>query len=268
MPGRRFTDNEEKEISKIYLSGVSERKLAVAYDCSRLAIRGALRRTDTPQRTPDERNRLYQIEPYTFDVIDTPEKAYWWGMMYADGTTYKRSFSMTLKYSDRYHLEKFRNFLKSEHPIKDAYVTIESGKYKKSIFYATEEHLTKRIKELGVISRRKNFDISELPEEFYHFWILGIFDGDGSISISRNNPEISFCCPNKKCITWVKDQLLPYTKQWSRKPDKKIQKHKTASAYYISYHGRNICAEIYDYLYQDAKVFLERKHKRFIKYLK
>ena len=49
----------------------------------------------------------------TFEIIDTEEKAYWLGFLYADGCISKNQniIQIALKRADKTHLEKFREFI-------------------------------------------------------------------------------------------------------------------------------------------------------------
>ena len=69
------------------------------------------------------------FDKHFFDVIDTEEKAYWLGFIYADGYVTKTVFGIKLKDSDTCHLEKLKSALKSEHSI--GHYTIRSGFSKK-----------------------------------------------------------------------------------------------------------------------------------------
>ena len=55
------------------------------------------------------------FDEHSFDVIDTEEKAYWLGFLYADGnvSNTKNEVGITLQSSDIKHLYKFKTFLKS-----------------------------------------------------------------------------------------------------------------------------------------------------------
>ena len=61
---------------------------------------------------PNYHNAL-KFDNTVFDTIDTEEKAYWLGFMYADGYVQNNgnSVELSLKGSDVEHLEKFRVFL-------------------------------------------------------------------------------------------------------------------------------------------------------------
>ena len=55
----------------------------------------------------------YYYNKHFFDVIDTEEKAYWLGFMYADGYITSKSFriGLSLAIKDIEHLRKFNAFL-------------------------------------------------------------------------------------------------------------------------------------------------------------
>lgn len=58
-----------------------------------------------------------QFNEYVFDNIDTEEKAYWLGFIYADGCISDNG-SLEIGLIDKEHLEKFRKFLSSKNPIR------------------------------------------------------------------------------------------------------------------------------------------------------
>ena len=82
----------------------------------------------------------YKRNSDVFEKIDTEEKAYWLGFLYADGyINEKRKFvDIGLKRSDRGHLEKFRQFLESDVPIRDE---INNGGYECSRFRIYDKKL-------------------------------------------------------------------------------------------------------------------------------
>ena len=56
-----------------------------------------------------------------FDVIDTEEKAYWLGFIYADGyisSIDKAGFEIALKAEDSNHLHKFNRFMEHKRQCK------------------------------------------------------------------------------------------------------------------------------------------------------
>ena len=63
-------------------------------------------------------NKKHVNEDY-FEVIDTEEKAYWLGFLYADGSvgTSRYTVELALKEEDYEHILKFKEHIESEHKI-------------------------------------------------------------------------------------------------------------------------------------------------------
>ena len=260
MPGRNFTDEEEAEIAKIYLAGTSARAIARSYGFGHhISIVSALNRQNVTQRTPPERNRLYKVNPYAFDVIDE-EAAYWWGFLYADGNVGReKTITVALSVKDQIQIERFRNFLQSDAPIDRATITISSGKYERLRFSVTERHLAKRLINLGVIPKRHNFEyaIKNLPQGMERHWLRGLFDGDGSINYQKNGQPTITLCGGVSLLSWIREILAKYA---SRNPDHRITKHIKANLYYLTYAGRRQVAAISHFMYDGAHTYMERKH--------
>ena len=76
------------------------------------------------------RNYLnYTINENSFSTIDSPDKAYWLGVMYSDGyiskTEYTNKFGISVAERDKKWLEKFKQFLNYNGAIK--HYTVSSG---------------------------------------------------------------------------------------------------------------------------------------------
>jgi len=69
-------------------------------------------------------NKKYKVNENYFEKIDTEEKAYWLGFLYADSNVRIHKgrsgiLKLKLKQSDKQHIEKFNKCLNSNYPIKD-----------------------------------------------------------------------------------------------------------------------------------------------------
>lgn len=263
MPDRRFTDEEELEISKIYLSGKSARNIARIYELStHTAIIAALRRTNTKQRSPSDRNRLYTLNPYVFDVINE-QSAYWWGFIYADGYIYRRTLTMRLSAKDKNHLYPLRDFMQSNSPIHDVETSVlksTNKTYKISRIEFTSEYLKNRLQQLGVVTGRTNFQhaIQHLPISMRHHWIRGLFDGDGSIDFKKSCGQPRVRIVGKlDCMMWVKSIFINDAKV---KTKAKLYQH--GKVFYISLDGRRIVSTVTKYIYNRANVCMERKKSK------
>lgn len=136
----------------------------------------------------------YTCNENYFQNIDTAQKAYWLGFIAADGCIYRREghrgmLSIGLQKSDIQILEYLKEDLNTTRPI-----SIQENK-RNNHFIATlqinSDIICNRLLEIG-IGVRKTFDLSikeicsNIPKKFINSFILGYFDGDGSIDIPKS----------------------------------------------------------------------------------
>lgn len=98
------------------------------------------------------RPRKHKIDEHYFDIINTPEKAYILGFLYADGGNLGSGVYMTLQAQDCIILDQIRTCLKSETPLRE----LQGGKYCRLDIIGVL--MAKRLAELGV-EPRKTFKI-------------------------------------------------------------------------------------------------------------
>lgn len=207
-----------------------------------------------------------------FSIIDTHEKAYWLGFLYADGYHLEKynKIGMQLSIRDIKHIEKFckcldiKNKIKSTPPFSrkicgrvvnsDGLCSINFGSKKMSI------DLTK----LGLISKKslvlKFPDEKQLPENFINSFILGYFDGDGCLSQSYSDScsrfGVTILSSEEFCnslIDVVKKLIDVKVKLWNKSPLDKIRK--------VHISGNIQTQTFMDWLYKDSNVFLDRKYE-------
>lgn len=157
-----------------------------------------------------------------FNEIDTPQKAYWLGFMYTDGyVTTNNRWGITLGIKDIDHLVKFTKAFDSNINIKtrkraSKFEDTLGKEYEECSFLINNSNMHKNLIAKGVISNKTKsmvFPPKEIiPEEFLSHFIRGLFDGDGSYSLSVSHPkykdkvynvtscEISFVCCSKDFI--------------------------------------------------------------------
>lgn len=138
-----------------------------------------------------------------FDIIDTEEKAYWLGFMYADGYICKKEYAVGLGLSvkDIDHVKKFNEFLKYEHGMNISKTHQFNSKDtlgkdgNELMICSTEirnEHLWTSLKNKGCVPHKSLIlefpDINIFSDKslIYHF-IRGYFDGDGSLGYYQHS---------------------------------------------------------------------------------
>lgn len=158
---------------------------------------------------PDHRRKYY----FNLDKImqDSHEKFYWIGFIAGDGSIRdtENRLRIELKQDDMPHLEKFKNFLESNYPIKTrinnhgnqcAKIEVNSAQLRR---YLAQYNIVQNKTETFVVP-------SELiPAEYVFDFIRGFMDADGCISIRSDNdsPSLSFVAHKKEVLEWIKEKL-------------------------------------------------------------
>lgn len=259
MAQRNFTDSEEVEIGKLYtvgMFGVKQIQRAYGYKYH-TTFGNVLRRQGVTIRSNHDNNRLYDLNPHVFDVIDNEHSAYWLGFIYADGCVYNRSLKVALAQKDIDQLEKLKMFLESNHPIEKTLVSASgtNKKYQHCNLTVTHMHLAKQLKSLGIIANRGKFDkcINQIKPDMIQHWIRGLVDGDGSFHSYKPGFSIVGRKPMLEFIRQI------FADKINRNPNIKIHKHPTAKIHSLIYMGRQQCQIIAEYLYKDATIWMARK---------
>jgi hypothetical protein len=137
------------------------------------------------------RPSTYEINSTYFAPIDTPHKAYWLGVLAADGCVYythnKWRFQFIVAEKDQSWLLMFRNEVGSNHPVR-----ILPGGFGTPCcrFVVTNQDFCSTLLTLNF----KSADILQrVAEALRPHFIRGLFDGDGSIRKERGIPYIARC---------------------------------------------------------------------------
>jgi hypothetical protein len=212
-----------------------------------------------------------------FQKIDTEEKAYWLGFIYADGSVSdKGSLSINLSTKDRWHLEKFKKHISAEHPVRDgSHIRKENKKMKMKAgiqYYSAicihSGEMGEDLNKVGVFPRKSlslDFPTNEqVPEELLNHFIRGYLDGDGYVCYreSFGNGEsvsVGFISSDIFC-----EKLSKFFSNKLNLNPKSIRAHeRTSGISLLVYGGKMDFLKIRKYLYDGATVWLERKREKF-----
>ena len=150
----------------------------------------------------------YPINESVFEKIDTEEKAYWLGFLYADGfvAANNNQIGLGLALKDIAHLEKYKLFMEWEGDIKvnkehqfgsrDNHNKAGEEMYNCRITI-TNEKIHNDLVRLGCVPNKSlilQFPTEEqVPKEYQTAFIRGYFDGDGTLGLyphSKKNPKL------------------------------------------------------------------------------
>ncbi len=243
-----WTPEQERDIRQLYTSGKSLTAIGKIYGVSyssmwRLCDRMGLECRDG--------NRQYTIDEHIFDVIDTQEKAYWLGFIWADGCVYRKVLSVALQIRDGHHLQGLATLLGSDKPVRERHYDFD-----KAEFTANSVYLTNRLQELGILKGRPDHHLmlDQILDHLLGAWTRGFFDGDGCASATAHS--VGFC-GSAPFLHHLRELLSRHT---GTNPSISVYKNTQSDYYSVVYKGYYNAHKITDWMYQDATVFLARKH--------
>jgi hypothetical protein len=158
------------------------------------------------------RPRKYFLNEDYFENIDTQSKAYILGFIYADGSvSEEHKLTITISVKDKDILNYIKNELCYTGYLK--FKPNSSNKYICLSIYSKK--ITDDLIKLGIIPNKTYFS-KKIPNygNFFKEFLLGFFDGDGSIFKSKykNRKDeyvVNFSC-NLQVLTEIKNKLLDY----------------------------------------------------------
>lgn len=215
----------------------------------------------------------YKCNENYFENIDSEDKAYWLGFLFADGYVNKRPGSdrliLALSTKDKKHIELFKKSINSENPIIDSIIKTGIMKGKEySKISITSNKLISDLENLGCTSKKSlTLKFPNLKKELIPHFIRGYFDGDGSVFLSnekhwRNGtitPVIHFrFCGTKEFLEVINKEI---------NLSGRISQAKQSKAFELTYKRNKKVIHFYQYLYNNSTIFLHRKHEVFKKHI-
>lgn len=265
---RRFElDNYKEQIIKLYtIDKLSCNKIANILNASLSGVYDALIRWGINTRSLSQSHRIFNIDENYFNEIDTEEKAYWLGFIYADGfITMPHAFGIALALKDKQHLNKLKNALKSEHPLHELETRNNYGCNSYARILIQSQNIYDQLMSKGVMLNKSL--ILEFPSErilrknFYKDFIRGYFDGDGSLVLCKNSINFKICGTREFLFSLIDIFNLVSVYEFKKVLYKRKKDDK--NNYYISYGGKNKTYSILSFLYENSTVYLDRKKEKY-----
>lgn len=248
-------------IDKYVNEDYSLKQLGLEFGCSYGTIRNCLNKHGIPSRGNKQgypRNELY------FYSIDTPDKAYWLGFLYADGTVAsgKGRYDIEVTLIDLEHLEKFKKAIGA---VNHKITPIIDNRFKNAKplyhFSIKDKQLHNDLSKWGCVPNKTLIinTIPNIPYNLISHFLRGYFDGDGSLHYLQgtNNYRISFTSGSKQFLEEIKKIL---------NVNVSIGHQNNTNTYYLQIAGRKQVVRILEYLYQDSDVSnrLDRKYSKYL----
>lgn len=260
---REFSEEQIQEIREKINNNIFLKELAQEYKTSEETMRNLLQQNNLQIKSRNRVNR--RIQSNYFSNIDSPIKAYWLGFLFTDGSVdhYGKTgrIRLQLQEADKEILEKFKEDLSLDCKIiydRRANSTCCSVEF-------TDEQIYNDLQKYSIIPNKTyNIDripYNKIPEEYLNAYALGLFDGDGGLSYSKDfSSDVTFG------YTAYHESEVADFQDLINKLINKEQKNKNffTSAWHTQWRGRLQVLSILDVLYSNCPRFLKRKHDKYL----
>ena len=200
-----------------------------------------------------------KINEHIFDQIDSEEKAYWLGFIFADGYISSSplregvkkvyQFEISLGIKDIEHLNKFKKFIEFKKDI----ITDNS----RCRFIAANKHLWTTLNELGCTPNKSlSLKFPNIPQNLVKHFIRGYFDGDGCISRHVHNT-----CVTPHIELLGTKQMLEHVLLHSGISAKYKHDIRHSEETWSLEWTKDLGIEFINYLYNDCSIYLNRKYE-------
>lgn len=206
-------------------------------------------------------NRI-RLDDSVFDNINTEEKAYWLGFLYADGniSSTGNRLEVHLSIKDINHLEKFRKFLKLETEFRTGYYNGNAYCH----LSVRNKHLWEQLNNKGCTPRKTltldfpDLNIFENKNLVYDF-IRGYVDGNGCLFTKKYKYNVTqiLILGTEKFLYGIRNFLNE--PGYIRSCGTKNFPNKAFKLYYSNFPSRIIARKLYEH----STIYLDRKYNKY-----
>lgn len=245
----------------LYLQGKSQYEISLTLQVSQYDVKDILQTSG--HLLPKGQAALLQSKANTlnsdyFDSIDTEEKAYWLGLLYADGSIHKDGSQVTLslQFSDYELVQKFASIFQSkifDYDIPDK----RTGKsYRRATTTVFCKYLGLQLISKGIFINKSNIDdfkvLDQTPESLYRHFVRGFFDGDGYIWDKGKTVAVALY-GRKGMVEGLRDKAKEELRDFKLSP--------CDSLYRLEVNGKKALS-FSRWIYQHSSVWLPRKREK------
>lgn len=213
---------------------------------------------------------MIEVNEKYFDEIDSEEKAYWLGYIWADGySAQMKPWFVAIQTKDKEHIEKFADSIDYTGTIK----LVNTGGFENSSqmgrLVICRKYMCEKLNDLG--KNITEMKIPDIPKNLIKHFIRGFFDGDGSV-YTYNKSGIPKGATKRYSYIQLEASIigrmsiLTLIEQQLNNIKCRYKNSKTDYMKYLVISNKKDMKAFYDYLYQDATIYLERKYLKFKNY--
>ena len=193
-----------------------------------------------------------------FKEIDTKEKAYFFGLLYADGSIYKRKdrpgtyrIQLKLQEQDEYIIQKFKEAIKTD-------INIRKEKDGSRLIFTNKEIAEDLISHGCIENKSKIKKFPEIKKELFWDFLRGYFDGNGSVGILKTSTYFRIFTGSKDFAEGLKNELALYGIKINI-----FDNSNSSGTWELSTGKKEQVKIISEKMYEETELFLTRKKEKF-----
>jgi intein-encoded DNA endonuclease-like protein len=246
---------DKNRIIQLYNSGLSCLEIAKNINSSRAIIERILKQADVKIRT---RKDYCKFNKHYLDSLDSEEKAYFLGFMFADGYNQQdaRQARLVLQSRDIKILDRFSELLKHKNKPKINSV----GQYGLSF---CSQHFSNRLASLGCIQNKSlKLRFPDLEPDLIRHFVRGYFDGDGCLyhNLKSNQIMIAIISTESFCIS-LQEICLKFL---DIKPQKLANHPNNPITKIFRITGKHKISKFLTWIYDKSSICLDRKFNKYL----
>ena len=257
-PKKNYSEDFKDEVIQYYLNNPSltYKQIEEKYFVSKCTFYRWAKERGINLKGLDYRPRRYSLIEDCFKQ-ETAEKYYWLGFISADGNVSKDGYCLTidLKSIDEGHLQHFLDFCGSNSPL---FYYTNNQNVKVARVSICSKIIVKDLEKYNIVPNKSliyNIPEEIIPSQFLSHFLRGLFDGDGTCSITKKaQPVFRFCSRNQTCC-----------EQFSRLMGVNKKPTLSGNTWHFTVEGINKAVPLFDYLYQNSaeNIRLQRKYEKY-----
>lgn len=264
MSKLKVKESEYDNIVALYNSGFSKEYIQNLYKVSNSVVDRIFRIKNVQTRDNSHKRRIYSLNENYFDIIDTANKAYILGLLYADGCNYRKmnSIKIELQEKDKSIIYQIQNELESSHPIKKVELSKKNKNWQDTFrLMFANKHMSEQLEKLGVV-QNKSLILTYpkwLDKRLFPHFLRGYFDGDGYIEWNKSYfltiaGTLEFC-------ESVQEILL---NDYNVKSVIYNTGNKESNTKILNIMSRNNIYNFLNLLYNDSELHIDRKYQKYL----
>lgn len=252
-----LNENHSLDIIKMYLDNSSMENIAQTLGIGHSSVSKILEYHRIPARGANDLTKIVMKEDF-FEKIDTEEKAYFLGWMFADGNVNKeiKTASLTVLKKDSKIMKKLSSMISDGNTCYSEYRNY-------SVVRMCRKKMCEDLVKLGCVPNKslvlKFPDL--IPDNLIPHFLRGYCDGDGSFYFVRG-PIVSYHAKIASTKTFCL-RMGEILKSFNPKIGFSIEEINDKGTAAIKFAGLNPI-RLGHFLYKDASFFLERKYEKFM----